>query len=401
MSNVKIKSIYLKLLIIFFLLFFSFKPIYSQVCTNEEDCQQKKKEYEQKLTEIRQQKNTLSAQIQYMDTQIYLTTIKIQQTEYNIKKITEEIENLTGKIDNLNTSLNYLGTTFIKKIVEGYKRRQMNFFDVFLDSKNASMLVNRIKYIKIAQDNDRRLAFQVQQAKVNFEEQKKLREEKKKQLDQLRSTLNNQKIELDNQKSAKQRLLEITKNDENTYQGLLEEAQKQLASFKSFVKAAGGGTISANGFGAGSDGWYYSQRDERWANKTIGSSNEIVLEVGCLITDIAMIMKKNGVDWTPLNIASNSNYFFANTAYMLVPSRFSWPNGLSYVNISTSSINEEIDNDHPVIAGLYAGKYGTHYVVLKQVDGDDYVIHDPYYGPDKKFSEYYSKSSIFVAGVFK
>jgi peptidoglycan hydrolase CwlO-like protein len=390
-----------KLSIIFLILLLSFKPVYSQICSSEEECQQKKKEYEQKLSEIRQQKNTLFSQIQYMDTQVYLTTLQIQQTEYSINKISEQIDKLTEKIDSLNTSLNYLSQTFLKKIVEGYKRRQINIFDIFLDSENASVLTNRLKYIQIAQDNDRRLAFQVQQAKVNFEEQKRLREEKKKQLDQLKITLNNQKAELNNQKLAKQRLLEITKNDENTYQNLLNEAQRQLSSFKSFVKAAGGGTISANGFGAGSDGWYYSQRDERWANKTIGSSNEIVLEVGCLITDIAMIMKKNGVDWTPVNIASDPNYFFANTAYMLIPSRFSWPNGLNYININTSSIDEEVRNGRPVIVGLYAGAYGTHYVILKQIEGDDYLMHDPYYGPDKKFSEFYNKGSIFVAGVFK
>lgn len=354
-----------------------------------------------KRGELQEQIVSFSSQIQLMNTQIYLTILQIQQTEYNIKNITEQINGLSEKIDGLNTSLNYLSKTFLKKIVEAYKRRQINALEIFLNSENASILTSRLKYIKIAQDNDRRLAFQVQQAKVNFEEQKKLREEKKKQLDQLTITLNNQKTELNNQKSAKQRLLEITKNDKNTYDKLLEEAQKQLSSFKSFVKAAGGGTISVNGFGAGSDGWYYSQRDERWAYKTIGYSNENILEVGCLITDIAMLMKKNGINWIPADIASNANYFFSNTAYMLHPSRFSWPNGLSYTNINTSSIDEEIKNGKPVIVGIYAGKYGTHYVILKQIDGSDYIMHDPYYGPDKKFSEYYSKASIFVAGVFK
>lgn len=397
----KLKFILLQLLIGLSLFLSLSNPVFSQVCRTEEECQQKKKEYEEKLTTLRNQKNTLSAQIQYMDTQIYLTTIKIQETEHKIKKTEEEIEILMGKINDLNTSLDYLTTIFIKKIVEGYKRQKINFFDIFLDSKNATILINRLKYIKTAQDNDRRLAFKLQQTKINFEEQKNLREEKKKELDLLKTTLDNEKTQLNNQKLTKQRLLEITQNDEKIYQSLLEQAQRQLASFKSFVKTAGGGVIPSNGFGSGTDGWYYSQRDERWANKTIGSSKEIILEVGCLITDIAMIMKKYGLDWTPATIASDPSYFFANTAYMLHPSQFSWPNGLSYININQSSIDEEIKNGRPVIVGVYAGKYGTHYVILKQIEGNEYIMHDPYYGPDKKFSDYYSKSSIFVAGVFK
>ena len=397
----KLKSVLLQLLIGLLIFLWFYNLAFSQICSNEEECQEKKKEYEEKLISIRNQKNTLSSQIQYMDTQIYLTTLKIQETEYKIKKTTEEIETLVEKINDLNTSLDYLTPIFIKKIVEGYKRQKINLFDIFLDSKNATILINRLKYIKTAQDNDRRLAFKLQQTKINFEEQKNLREEKKKELDLLKTALDNEKNQLNNQKIAKQRLLEITQNDEKVYQNLLEQAQRQLASFKSFVRSAGGGVIPSNGFGSGSDGWYYSQRDERWANKTIGSSSEIILEVGCLITDIAMIMKKYGLDWTPATIASNPNYFFANTAYMLHPARFSWPNGLSYVNINQSSIDEEIKNGRPVIVGVYAGKYGTHYVILKQIDGDDYIMHDPYYGPDKKFSDYYSKSAIFVAGVFK
>jgi len=368
---------------------------------NTGDLENKIKEYQNKLNDLHQQKNTLSSQIQYMDTQIYLTELKIEETENKIAATQKEIDLLTTKIEGLDNSLNYLSQMLIKRIVTGYKTRQASFLSILLDSNNANELLNRIKYYKTTQDNNQKTLIQVQETKLNFEEQKKLREEKKVELDQLTQTLENQKSALNSQKSQKQKLLADTQNDEATYQQLLENAQKQLASFRSFVQSAGGGIIAANGFGQGSDGWYYSQRDERWATKTIGYSGETILNVGCLITDIAMMMKKNGSNWTPLDIASNPDYFFSNTAYMLYPSRFSWPIGLNYVNIDIGSIPDEVKNGHPVIAGLYAGAYGTHYITIKTVDNDDYIIHDPYYGPDKKFSEYYSRSAIFVAGVFK
>lgn len=406
MSNVKTKTIFLILFLTIIISFVFLTPAaltFAQTETDKKaaELEQKIQEYQNKINELQQQKNTLSSQITYMDTQIALTSLQIKQTEASVIKTEEEIENLTGKIDNLNKSLDYLIGIMLKKIAEGYKTKEISLFDLILNSGNMSVLVNRIKYLKISQDKDRQVAFQAQQAKMNYEEQKNLREEKKKKLDKLKKILDRQKIDLNNQKTAKQRLLEVTKNDEKTYQQLLEEAQKQLAGFKSFVKSAGGGVISANGFGTGEGGWYYSQRDERWAYKTMGYSKENVLEVGCLITSIAMVMKKNGVDWTPFDIAADPNYFFSNTAYMLKPYLFSWPNGLKYSNISLSEINNEIGAGRTIIVGLYAGKYGTHYVVLKKVEGNDYIMHDPYYGPDKKLSEYYSKSSIFTAGVFK
>lgn len=389
------------LILFLFLLSAHFTFAQNNQTDQKNELEKKIQEYQKKLDELNQQKNTLSSQIQYMDTQIYLTTLKIQETEQNIEHTKKEIDILSSKIEGLDTSLNYLSRLLLERIVERYKKRSISIFSLILDSSNATDFVNQMKYLQTAQENNQKLLIQVQGTKLNFEEQKKLREKKKVELDNLNNTLNQQKMSLNNQKNAKQRLFEITKNDEKTYQNLLEEAQKQLSAFKSFVQTAGGGVISANGFGEGSDGYYYSQRDERWAYKTIGLSNDNLLEVGCLIADIAMIMKKYGKNITPLDIASDANYFFSNTAYMLHPSKFSWPIGLNYTNISTASIDDEIRNGRPVIAGLYAGKYGTHYVILKQIDGGDYVMHDPYYGPDKKFSEYYSKNSIFVAAVFK
>lgn len=393
--------LYLGTVFIFFLIVNSSSFAQDANDAQVKDLQKKIEEYQQKINQLGQQKNTLSSQILYMDSQINLTTLRIQDTEQKIIQTEKEVELLTSKISNLDNSLNHLSKLLLERIVQGYKKRTVSIFNVFFDTSNAQDFLNQVKYLKTAQENNQKLLVQVQGTKFNFEEQKKLREDKKVELDKLTNVLNAQKENLGVQKNAKTRLLEITRNDEKTYQNLLEEAQKQLAGFKSFVKTAGGGAISANAFGQGSDGYYYSQRDERWAGKTMGYSNDSVLEVGCLITDIAMIMKKYGASLTPLDIASNAAYFFSNTAYMLHPSRFSWPIGMTYTNISIGSINDEINAGRPVIAGLYAGAYGTHYVILKQIDGDDYIMHDPWSGPDKKFSEYYSKSSIFVAAVFK
>lgn len=358
----------------------------------KQPCQQKSRQLTEKIY-------SYTSQIEYIATQIYLTKIKIQQTEYNIKKISQEIENLTEKINNLNRSLDYLGRTLVKKIIEGYKRRQVTLFDIFLDSKNASIFVKRIKYLKIAQDNDRRLAFQVQQAKVNFEEQKKLRDEKKKVLDRLKTTLGNQQIELNNQKKIQQKLLEDTKNDKIATDRFLQQIQRQLAAFKSFVKTSGASSIiAANSLGRGADGAYYSQRDERWADKTVGYSNESVLDVGCLVTSVAMVAKKYGQNVTPLEIASDGDRFYGLTAYMKLP----WKGvaGRSYHRTSISDIDRELNNGNYVIVGVGGCGYGgSHFVVLTKKEGDDYIMHDPIYGPDLKFSSYYS--NICTAATFK
>ncbi|QQS44108.1 C39 family peptidase [Candidatus Roizmanbacteria bacterium] len=356
-------------------------------------------EYEQKLGEVRSQKNTLSAQIEYMDTQLYIAELRINQTEAKITETEKEIDVLGARITNLDSSLDQLSETLLQRIVAGYKNRSANTLDILLDSTNVSKLVNRLKYYQLARDRNQKALLQVQEAKSNFEEQKDLREKKAEQLASLKTTLDSQKLEVSRQQDEKRVLLTATQNDEAKYSALLEEARRQIAAFKSFVRITGAGIISADGLGTGEGGWYLSQRDERWAGAAMGSSSESVLDVGCFITSISMVMRHDGVSgFTPLELASNPKYFVPGTAYMYIPSNFngSWPNGKNYRNISSSQLSDYLNRGIPVIAGV---RGSSHYVVLKKVDGSDYIMNDPIYGPDKKVSDYYSLSGPY--GVFE
>lgn len=221
------------------ILFLAAFPSSAQSCKTADECKKLISEYEQKLSSLGEQRRSLSSQIEYMDTQIYLTTLRIQETEQLILQTQAEIDTLTTKIEGLNTSLDYLSRLLIKKIAESYKRREIPFLNIFIDSENASVLANRLKYAKVTQENDRRVAFQVQQAKANFEQQKTLREQKKAELAELEAKLEGQKADLDSQKANKQKLLAQTQSDERTYQALLNRIRAEYAAIQGIIAGAG------------------------------------------------------------------------------------------------------------------------------------------------------------------
>lgn len=209
-------------------------------CSNKDECANQIQEYEKKIHQLQDQKNTLSTQISLMDAKISLTTTKIKTTEYTIEKTASEIDSLGDKIVGLNSSLDYLTRILLQKIVESYKNKSVSTLDVILDSQNAQSLGNKIKYLDVAQNSDRRLAFRLQQTKQNFEEQKDLREDKKTQLENLQVSLGKQKKELDVQKVEKQSLLTQTGSDQKKYEALLANA---LAEFQAIERAIGTGTM--------------------------------------------------------------------------------------------------------------------------------------------------------------
>lgn len=350
-----------------------------------------------KLSELSEQRNTLASQIEYMDTQISVTQLEINRNLSLTNQLKKEIKNLSSRITELNSTTDKVSNLVKLKIEQMYKRQQTGLVYTLMSANNLPRFLRSIQYLRRSQISDRELLLKLQNTKVTFEEQRSLREQKEEELRQLNISLEAYKIDLASQQQAKQQLLDVTKNDEAKYQQLLADAKRQIASFKAFVQGSGGGIISANGLGSGYDGNYFSQRDERWAYNRIGNSSESILEVGCLVTSVAMTLKHKGIDVTPATIAAESSFFFGNTAYMLYPNNL--PGGKALINISTDRINSELDKGNPVIVGVYHGAYGTHFVVFKKRDGDDYLIFDPYYGPDKKFSEIYSKDVIFQANI--
>lgn len=203
------------------------------------DVAKKIEEYQRKLIDLAQQKNTLSSQIQFMALQINLTVLRIQESEEKIISTQKEIEILNSRIVGLDESLDYLSKLLLKKVLAGYKNRTVSIFNILFDTDNATDLIGKVKYLKTAQQNNQKLLIQVQETKLNFEEQKKLRELKRNQLDALQKQLTLQKSDLNNQKLGKQKLLEVTRNDEQTYQDLLDKARAEYAAIQGIIAGAG------------------------------------------------------------------------------------------------------------------------------------------------------------------
>lgn len=392
----KIFSFFLLIILTLNVFLISPSPI-SAVDTNDpqyQDLQNKIKDYQSKLDSLRQQKSSLSSQIQLFDTQIYLTGLKITDTEQKIVDTQKEIEVLTTRIEGLDTSLNYLSKLMLQRVVDGYKRQNVTVFDVLLDSNGANELMNKLKYYKTAQTNNEKLLLQVQETKVNFEDQKKVREDKKVQLDQLSKLLDEQKVALDTQKTQKQQLLAQTGNDETTYQRLLAQAQAQLASFGRFVSNSGGAGLLSNQTVCDDWGCYYNQRDSQWGSMGLdGYSSYSIASDGCLVTSMAMVythLGRRGVN--PISINSNSSNFASYAPYLLYT--------ISADGMTTSRIGAEIDatlsSGDPVVVGVNAYG-GTHFVVLVSGSGGSYTMNDPYIenGHRISFNDHYSIGSIF------
>lgn len=203
------------------------------------------KELEDKVAELQGQARTLSSQIAVMDNQIRLTQLRIDKTRKALKSLEEDIKILEGKIVNLEGDLDKLSELLLSRVVATYKASVVKPWQFFIGSHGFSDFLYRMQYLRIAQENDKKLIFAAQATKTNFENQQKILEEKQKEVETLSRQLQNLASQLAQQKKDKELLFEITRNDEHRYQELLEKARAEQAAILGII--AGRGTVAEVG----------------------------------------------------------------------------------------------------------------------------------------------------------
>lgn len=192
----------------------------------------------QAIQDAQTQERSLKQQMVYMDDQIRLTTLKIDETSTKLESLNFDIASLSAKILRLEDSLDTISQVLISRISSTYKRGNLNPVELLLSSRGFSDLLARLKYIKVVQSHDKKLMYEMEQTKTDYKEQKATLEVKKEEVELLQKQLQGYKNSLSQQKKDKQKILEITKNDEVKYQKLLDDARKEQNEIQSSITQA-------------------------------------------------------------------------------------------------------------------------------------------------------------------
>ncbi|MBP7768639.1 hypothetical protein KA082_02270, partial [Candidatus Woesebacteria bacterium] len=256
--------------------------------------QTKKSCLEDKIAQIQTQKTTLTSTIGILNSKILVQELQINQIKAEISKLEREIGGLAERISGLNVSLDRMSSLLVERVREQYKQSRVSPLTLLFAADTFDEFNATIKYLAETSNQTAEGMHKAEIQRVLYDQQKELKEKKQDEVEVKKKQLDVEKAKLNEQIRQQRELLAVTNNDESRYQQLLSEAEAQIASFKKFVTVSGGGVIGPDGLGKGYDGFYYSQRDSRWAGATIGSSRETVFNVGCLITSLAMVLKSKG-----------------------------------------------------------------------------------------------------------
>lgn len=142
------------------------------------------------------------------------------------------------------------------------------------------------------------------------------------------------------------------------------------------------------------------QNDEKWKNAKLGNSSETIGGWGCLLTSVTMMLNGIGYNETPETVNEKMKKAGGFQGAFFIPSvlPFVWPN-CAYRDMQPcenfpapiAQIDAAVAAGRPVILQVDWNKQAgiqTHFVLVKEKKGDDYVLYDPYKyggdGPDKE-----------------
>ena len=141
------------------------------------------------------------------------------------------------------------------------------------------------------------------------------------------------------------------------------------------------------------------QNDEKWKSTRLGNSNETIGGWGCLMTSATMMLNGIGYNETPETVNEQMKKAGGFQGALFIPSILPivWPN-CAYRGMQPcesfpapiAQIDDALASGKPVILQVDWNKQAgiqTHFVLVKDKKGDDYILYDPYKyagdGPDK------------------
>lgn len=231
----------------FLLLYFipyTLNPTYAQsseeLANQLRDKQAEIAKLEGQLAETKKQEKTLKSQLDLIDGQTKVTTLKIEETNLKIEKLKREIADLSTRINRIGATLDTLSEILLQRIIQTYKySNSVATIDLLFSSHGFADLIEKLKYIQVAQAYEKKKLYELQATKLAYNDQKQDKQTRQAEAEKLNKDLEVYKAQLAQQKKAKEELLTVTKNDEARYQALIAQLRADTDSIRRALSGVG------------------------------------------------------------------------------------------------------------------------------------------------------------------
>lgn len=364
---------------------------------NKEKCEllEEKEAAYKKIIELKKKQQTsLDNQITLIQSESASLESEIEENKNRIGEIDNQITTIVGRIKEKEKAINQQKKMLAGLIQIYYENNQKDpFASIGGAAASSAFLAGTDQVAQVGQKVGEMLS-SIKALRAGLENEKTEVEKDKNETVELKKQLESKNKDLEASRRQKSTLLAETQGEEEKYKKKLErvEQQKQdllgdinelYVSNSAEIEALKASLPSPDSKYRASNSWYYSQKDPRWGDKTIGQSKSLLKDYGCALSSVAMVFTYHGKGVTPAQMAKQPIYYW---------DLISWPADWEGIKLVTNTnhggvdwdkVDAEIGKNNPVIVFVRAKGRAGHYVVIHNKDQQGrYVVHDPYFGPN-------------------
>lgn len=309
-------------------------------------------------------------------------------TQQNIQSVTAKMNDLASQIDKLKSDIREKENEILyqKRILANlmqsyYDYDKQGILELVLWNKDMSF--GQGDYIEQSGLKVGDVLGQIKTAQSQLENNKSELQDDYQKKSALNDELEQKKQNLQVSENQNKYLLQKTQGEEAKYQQMLaqiEEQKKQLFNFSTLGNYNIGSGDKPSSKDYISTSWYYSQRDSRWKNNDIGDgtvSGYTMENWGCAVASTAMMETYYGNKTSPKDILKHPTKNFNGLDII-------WPSGWHHLYTTSykNTVDKILKDDDIAILHIARRSGGGHFVVVGGKDKKDYIINDPYFGPN-------------------
>lgn len=355
-----------------------------------ENYEKEAKAYQEIIKLKNKQQTLISNQLESIDSEQKKTLLQIQETQKKELSLSDQIKELERSINEAESRIGEQKKVLSDLMRNYYEYEQDGFLGMVLVGEAFSESLIQLDYLEQSGERVREILNEISRLRQELLTKKTELDEKREELNKTKETLLDKNEDLQSSESQKTNLLTKTQGEEEKYKQLLARVEAQKSELFDFSAASNTDELVSSvddyakpSSNLASTSWYFSQRDSRWANKKIGNSSSLMKDYGCAVSAVSMVFRKNGSSIDPGKMAKQKVFY-----YDLIKWPASWEpstklvSSVNHGNIKWSKIDSEIKDGNPVIVYIKRSRGGGHYVVVTGKDKKDYIVHDPYFGPN-------------------
>jgi len=206
-----------------------------------------------KLNAKQGESRTLANQVAIFDDQIYKLQLEIDATQKEMNLVNQEIAETNQKIKDTEMDLKAQKATLFEYLRVIYEEGETSTLELIVVSNNFSDFVDKAEYLQVMQMKVNETVEKIKALKLELDKKKGDLITKKVKIEGLKKQQLLQKGNINNQRAAKDKLLAVTKGQENAYKSLTNKLKAEYDRIQAemWASVSGGSYVSQGTVKAG------------------------------------------------------------------------------------------------------------------------------------------------------